>query len=176
MLFANLRRLTVPSVCLTAVMGGCEAQPTDPTGGTGFELVAAAASVNSESTERQVLPIDIQTVFTCDDGTEHTMWVFGEVVVTTHQSIDRTGRTHASSHWNPDVSAVDALGRTYRGGFSNLNLVANDSDGSFHQTQSIRLIGKAKAPNFRLHIVGHRTTGASGDVTVDFHKSWVSCQ
>lgn len=177
MLFAEFRPLCIPSVCLLFVAGACDLQPTEPVNETGFELASAAASVNSKSMERQVIPVplDFQTVFTCEDRTEHTMWLFGEIVRTIHRSVDGRGRTHVSFHDNPDVYAMDELGRMYRGGASKLNLTTKGAD-AFHQTQSIRLIGKGKAPNFHLHLVGHQSTNGNGEVTVDFSRSRVSCR
>lgn len=177
MRFASLPRLAVPSVCLSLAIGGCDVQPTDPTGGAGFELVAAAASVNSESMERQVASVSfVNQVFTCGDGTTLTMTISGEVTTKIHQSVDGTGQTHSRLHINSQVDAVDDLGRTYSGAISQLNLIANASDGSYNQAQSIRLIGKGKAPNYRFHVVSHVATNANGDITADFSRSWLSCR
>jgi hypothetical protein len=171
----TVRLLHAAILVLALALSGCDARPMEPEAGSTALLVAAGASVNSGSTERQSLPLDLTFDFQCGPETTVQLSVYGYVDMVVHASVDGTGRVHNSLHLSPHVYAVDNSGHTYRGGYSRLNLTTRGSDGSLNHTQMIRLIGQGKTPNLHLHLVEQQTVNGQGEISVDFEKSRVTC-
>jgi hypothetical protein len=168
----HLPHVVIPVFLLA--LGGCDARPTEPEVAPAPLLVAAWASQNSESTQRGTASFSADYAIECTDGTEYQISVYGYVDMVVHASIDGAGSLHNSVHFNPHFMAVDDLGRTYRGGYPQLNLTTNGSDGSLSQTFMIRLIGEGPTPDIHFQVVTQRTVNGTGEVTVDFARSRIS--
>jgi hypothetical protein len=162
---------------LMLAVPGCGEGPTDPSEGPGIELVAAGATNDKATATTHVeIPLDDSPrIFQCADGTEHTFRVYGMIRGTVRQTADADGTVRTSAKWlGHGLVAYDELGRRYRGSDA-LHSSFDNTDAGLIHVEDLRFIGQGQAPNFRMHVVVHRTVNANGDVTADISETRITC-
>jgi hypothetical protein len=134
---------------------------------------AAEATTFTES-----FAIPITTGFISCEG--EVVFLTGEVHILTHGTFDPAGGVHSVTRANfSDVHGVGTeSGALYIATDSSMEIFNGKLEAAREDTfeRSFLLVAQGDLSNAQVHAIGHLTTNANGEVTVDFIRVNVGCQ
>ncbi len=144
----------------------------------GLAPTLAPTAAAEATTFTESFTVDITPGFVSCEG--ETIFLSGEVHILLHGTIDAANGVHAVHEEN--FAGVQGVGTE-----SGARYIATDSkqeifngkpDAAQENTfqRSAQLIAQGSLSNAELHVIGHLTTNANGEVTVDFITIRFECQ
>jgi hypothetical protein len=135
----------------------------------------SAAAEATTGTESFTIPITPGFI-TC--GGE-TVFLSGDVHIVFHGTLDASGGVHAVTRANfAGVQGRSESGALYVATDSSMEIFNGKPDAAREDTfeRSALLIAQGGLPNVEVHVIGHLTTNANGEVVVDFVNVRFGCQ
>lgn len=139
------------------------------------------ATLEADAVEHVTVPFSSTLWVGCaNGGAGETVALSGELVISSHETVDADGGTHSRQMMRPQrITGVGATsGLNYTGtGMAFMSEGVVDEGGSVYTfVNNFRVIGQGPGNNLLVHMVVHQTTNADGAVVADVNLSTTTCK